>query len=337
MTGRRRAAAFGVALVALSGVLLVLFTRGETSAVIVDPETARRALVSTGTLSIVFVACWFGLAAVRSREGSASRRGLAETAEWPGDRPETPAGELLRVDVDRAARARASGGLTAAEQDVWWELRRAAALAEQRATGSTVPEARRAVEDGEWCDDPLATAFLAGESADLTYPVRHAAFEWFTPEKAYRRRVERTATAIQRRYEGDYRSTGAEAAASGDANGAQSVSPADDSESAAPTGAPADGDVVEDAERADSARKPRQPPSPTRNGDESDWAMDDLTSGTSSADAVTSGEMSDDAAASDGTKDDESDPDDATGDETDPDGTKDDETDVAAHATEAKR
>ena len=74
------------------------------------------------------------------------------------------------------------------------DLRALAADAVAAAEGCTPREARKRVADGEWTDDRVAAAYLAGEGAtSLARRLRSR----LRPRKTKRRRVERTVRAIE--------------------------------------------------------------------------------------------------------------------------------------------
>ncbi|WP_436935866.1 DUF7269 family protein [Halovenus marina] len=65
--------------------------------------------------------------------------------------------------------------------------------------GWTTAEARRAVRGGTWTRDPLAAAFLSGSDGPSTSVVASLRL-WVAPARERRRRVDRTLSAIERRY-----------------------------------------------------------------------------------------------------------------------------------------
>jgi hypothetical protein len=65
--------------------------------------------------------------------------------------------------------------------------------------GLTTAEARRAVRAGTWTSDSLAAAFLSGTDGPSTSVVASLRL-WVAPARERRRRVDRTLSAIERRY-----------------------------------------------------------------------------------------------------------------------------------------
>jgi hypothetical protein len=105
-----------------------------------------------------------------------------------------PDGDLLGSEVEPAIR---EGG------ERWREVRSRLAVtaADTYARAANVPpaEARRAVERGEWTDDDLVAGVVSGEPA---VPRLARLRLWLLPVRERGRRLERTATAIERLQEG---------------------------------------------------------------------------------------------------------------------------------------
>lgn len=104
------------------------------------------------------------------------------------DRNGTVAGDL---DIDGAIES--GGSSLRAVRD---ELRRTAVGVYTDLYGTSEQAATTAVDRGEWCHDPVASAFLAGESGP-SFSLGRQFRLFLTPKRERRRRIERTITAIE--------------------------------------------------------------------------------------------------------------------------------------------
>ncbi|WP_158058979.1 DUF7269 family protein [Halorussus halophilus] len=102
---------------------------------------------------------------------------------------------------DRQVEA-ALAGDSRALQPVQQRLADTATRALTRSQNCSKETARRAVETGEWTDDELAAAFVAGDDGP-DYSLWTRLRGWLDPETERRRRVERTVSAVQKTARGD--------------------------------------------------------------------------------------------------------------------------------------
>lgn len=197
LSRRTAAASIAACFAALVAVPLAL----DRSLLATDPAAARSLVGAFGSMLAIVV---LGLACRRALAdgvGAASTvPPLVEDAPEGGGRDEVLVGERLRDHVRRAANLRSDGVASAAEESVWKEIRTAAAVAERRTANVSREEARERVAAGEWTDDRVAATFLASPEADVSYPARHVVYEWLTASGAFRRRAERAAEAVEKRY-----------------------------------------------------------------------------------------------------------------------------------------
>ena len=126
-----------------------------------------------------------------SREGPAARfAGNADSPEAVSAADRTRTGESLDARIEAAC-----AGDEAALDSVRSTLAETAASAHARAADRAPGDARRAVETGEWTDDSVAAAFLAGEDGP-SFSLLARLRAWLDPEAERRRRVERTVAAV---------------------------------------------------------------------------------------------------------------------------------------------
>lgn len=114
-----------------------------------------------------------------------------------GDRDDAPATPTVGADFDErlAATGRVGTRTTEAEATVREDLRRLAIDAHREATGCDWERAARAVETGEWTDDPAAAAFVGGPDAP-TVPLRVWFRDVLSDEGAFHRQTTRTIRAV---------------------------------------------------------------------------------------------------------------------------------------------
>ena len=114
-----------------------------------------------------------------------------------GERDDPPATPTVGADFDErlAATGRVGTRTTEAEATVREDLRRLAIDAYRDATGCDWERAARAVETGEWTDDPAAAAFVGGPDAPAV-PLRVWFRDVLSDEGAFHRQTTRTIRAV---------------------------------------------------------------------------------------------------------------------------------------------
>ena len=112
-------------------------------------------------------------------------------------RDRDPTAQVVGTDFDDrlAATGRVGTRTTEAEATVRADLRRLAIDAYRDATGCDWERAARAVEGGEWTDDPAAAAFIGGPDAPAV-PLRVWFRDVLSDEGAFQRQTTRTIRAI---------------------------------------------------------------------------------------------------------------------------------------------
>lgn len=175
----------------------------DRSLLATDPEVARALVGVFGSALALVVVAVVGYGLLDG--GLGGDPGVEPLVDAPPERDggdeDVLVGAALRDCVDRAAHLRDEGGTSTARDAAWKEIRTAAAVAEEHATGASTEEARERVAEGRWTDDAVVATFLASPEADVRYPVRHVLYEWLTPGGAFERRAERAAEAVRERYE----------------------------------------------------------------------------------------------------------------------------------------
>ncbi|MEF8821299.1 MAG: hypothetical protein V5A52_03410 [Halovenus sp.] len=134
--------------------------------------------------------------------------GLRRSAETPDRSPErrrfdraTAAsidGELLdrpqpEFDTDMIRAIQSGGSPLRAVRD---ELHQTVVGVYTDLYGTSAQAARETVDSGEWCHDPVASAFLAGDSGP-TFSLGRRLRLFVTPKRERRHRIDRTITAIE--------------------------------------------------------------------------------------------------------------------------------------------
>ncbi len=197
-----------VAAAAIAGcfaALLVVPLAVDRSLLATDPEVARALVGVFGSLLALVVVALVGHGLLSGGAGADS--GVEPLVDAPpergGEDEDVLVGAALRDGVDRAAHLRDEGVTSAARDAVWKEIRTAAAVAEEHATGASTEQARERIAEGRWTDDAVVATFLASPEADVRYPARHVLYEWLTPGGAFERRAERAAEAVRERYESE--------------------------------------------------------------------------------------------------------------------------------------
>lgn len=197
----RRAAAAAIA--GCFATLLVVPLVLDRSLLATDPAVARALVGVFGSLLALVVVGLAGHSLLSGDLGAGAEVGPLVDAppERGGSDEDALVGQTLRDGIDRAATLRDDGVTSAARESVWKEIRTAAALAEEHATGASTEAARERVAEGRWTDDAVVATFLASPEADVRYPTRHVLHEWLTPGGAFERRAERAAETVRERYE----------------------------------------------------------------------------------------------------------------------------------------
>lgn len=114
----------------------------------------------------------------------------ADDATAPGRSDERRA---VGRTFDRRFQRAADGGANRRErEEVREALRSLAVDVVARTEGCSRASALEQVDSGEWTDDPVAAAYVAGE-----LPLRRRLVAWVRPRRAVARRVERTVAALE--------------------------------------------------------------------------------------------------------------------------------------------
>ncbi len=199
----QRAAAAAIAV--CFAALLIVPLAVDRSLLATEPEVARALVGVFGSVLALVVVALVGYGLLDG--GLGSDAGVESLVDAPpergGEDEDVLVGAALRDGVDRAAHLRDEGVTSTARDVVWKEIRTAAAVAEEHATGASTEEARERVAEGRWTDDAVVAAFLASPEADVRYPARHVLYEWLTPGGAFERRAEQAAEAVRERYEAE--------------------------------------------------------------------------------------------------------------------------------------
>jgi hypothetical protein len=193
---RAAAGAAGAAAVVWSAALF--FAPDAVGAVLPVAAIAESTTLSAGgTRALAFVAvgagCLLWIAASTRGDGRNSQSGVdfptLEAAD-PGDGAAVGSGfdRNLRVTLEAAAEGDD-------RDDVRADLRSLAVEALVSVEGCAREAARERVADGEWTDDRVAAAYLAGEA---TEPLPRRLVARVRPRASKRRRVERTVAAVER-------------------------------------------------------------------------------------------------------------------------------------------
>ena len=150
----------------------------------------ERVLLLTGAVVIGYLAVGLRRPSETTDHSPDSRRFDRATAAAvngePVDRPQPVA-----VDIDAAIES--GGSEFRAVRD---ELRRTVVGVYTDCYGTSERAARTAVDSGEWCHDPVASAFLAGDSGP-TFSLGRRLRLFVTPKRERRHRIDRTITAIE--------------------------------------------------------------------------------------------------------------------------------------------
>lgn len=198
----RRAAAAAIA--GCFAALVVGPLAVDRSLLATDPEVARALVGIFGSALALVVVGLVGHGLLSDGLGADARvEPLVDAQPERGGGEDVLVGAALRDGVDRAANLRDEGVTSAARDAVWKEIRTAAAVAEEHATGASTEQARERVAEGRWTDDAVVATFLASPEADVRYPARHVLYEWLTPGGAFERRAERAAETVRERYEAE--------------------------------------------------------------------------------------------------------------------------------------
>ncbi|HMB50404.1 MAG TPA: hypothetical protein VKM69_07055, partial [Natronoarchaeum rubrum] len=172
---RAAAVAVGGCFAALVAVPLAL----DRSLLATDPQVARALVGVFGSLLALVVVALVGHGLLSG--GLGADVGVGPLVDAPPERggadEDAQVGAALRDGVDRAAHLQDEGVSSAAQDAVWKELRTAAALAEEHATGASTEAARERVAEGRWTDDAVVATFLAAPEAEVRYPARHVLYE----------------------------------------------------------------------------------------------------------------------------------------------------------------
>lgn len=120
------------------------------------------------------------------------------------ERSDAPSARVVGRDFDDrlAATGRVGTRTTEAEATIREDLRRVAIDTYRDATGCGWERAARAVETGDWTDDPAVAAFLGGPDAP-TVPLRVWFRDVLSDEGAFYRQTTRTIRAIDALERGD--------------------------------------------------------------------------------------------------------------------------------------
>ncbi|WP_394350903.1 hypothetical protein, partial [Halobacterium sp. CBA1126] len=159
---------------------------GLAPASLVGAASGLDATLATGVVGAALVG--YALRRRRQREPTASASTLADE---DGDSVAADPGQPVDGALDRIADDDAFAG--DARTRVRERVRETAVRAVDRKQG--VDDASEAVASGEWTSDPVAAAFLGDERAPR-YPLRERLRGWVHPDRAFRRRVERTVDAV---------------------------------------------------------------------------------------------------------------------------------------------
>lgn len=178
---RAALAAVGVAGVALAVGAVV----GLAPASLVGAASGLDATLATGIVGAALV----GYALRRRRQAEPADE--ATLADAGGDATAADPGQPVDGALDAIV-----DGTDAFARDARPRVRERVRETAVRACASTDrADAEAAVARGEWTDDPVAAAFLGDERAPR-YPLRERLRGWVHPDRAFRRRVERTVDAV---------------------------------------------------------------------------------------------------------------------------------------------
>jgi len=179
---RAALAAVGVAGVALAVGAVV----GLAPASLVGAASGLDATLATGVVGAALV----GYALRRRRQAEPADE--ATLADAGGDATAADPGQPVDGALDAIV-----DGTDAFARDARPRVRERVRETAVRACASADREAdaEAAVARGEWTDDPVAAAFLGDERAPR-YPLRERLRGWVHPDRAFRRRVERTVDAV---------------------------------------------------------------------------------------------------------------------------------------------
>jgi hypothetical protein len=181
-------AAFGVASVVL-GVAVVV---GVTPARILGPVADLDPTQATGLLGVLLVGY-----ALRRRRQNDDRPGptrLRDVGESAGPPDPGEAVDTALQDIEAASTAFATREEREQVRDVVW---RTAVRAYAQRHGVSRTAATDAVAAGDWTDDVVAAAFVGDDRAPRL-PLRERLRGWLHPNRAFRRRAERAASAVHR-------------------------------------------------------------------------------------------------------------------------------------------
>ena len=191
------ATALGAVLLFVPGVLFGVGPVEEFVALVATIEATTLALVA-GALTMVslFVTARSRPAPETAPSVTSADPRFERAAVVPPEQPTASPGTLTGSAVDDTAREAVEEGGEALEE-VRRLSRETATSAYAAHEGVTVADAARRIERGEWTDDPVVAAFLAGpEGPPPSLAMRLRL--WLTPARERARRLDRTVAAIER-------------------------------------------------------------------------------------------------------------------------------------------
>lgn len=189
------ATGFGIGLLVAPDLLLGVGPVDEAVTALTETDRSRL-MLGASLVSVLYVAL-----AARSRPGGAPGESSAPDSRFAAtitDRPEGVtanrrgiAAAGIELQVEAAAE---SGGTELSE--LRSTLRDTAVGVYATATDTDSETARARIEQGEWTDDTVASAFLASANGQTPSVVARLRL-WLVPERERRRRIERTIAAIE--------------------------------------------------------------------------------------------------------------------------------------------
>lgn len=150
-----------------------------------------RLLPTVGLLLAIFI-LWVWGTGERSRELPSFATDINQDVE---SRSHREIAENVSERIESAARGQFDTRIAHAESEIHDTLYESGLRAIQTTVGLSETQARDALREGEWTDDPVAAAML---STDIEQPLGERLRTLVAPGRAYRRRVERTVAAIER-------------------------------------------------------------------------------------------------------------------------------------------
>jgi hypothetical protein len=189
------ATGFGVGLLVAPDLLLDVGPVEEGVTALAEADRSRL-ILGASLVSVLYVAL-----AARSRPGGASGEISAADSQFAAtitDRPEGVTADRrgiaaagIELQVEAAAQ---SGGTELGE--LRSTLRDTAVGVYASVTETDSETARALIERGEWTEDTVASAFLAGANGQTSSVVARLRL-WLIPERERRHRIERTIAAIE--------------------------------------------------------------------------------------------------------------------------------------------